>query len=196
MKSDRIEGRIIIFSAPSGSGKSTILSRIINDPELNLGFSISATSREPRGEEQDGREYYFISHEEFKRRAEAGEFVEWEEVYPGKCYGTLASEVERITSSGRNLIMDIDVIGGINVKNRYSDRVLSIFISPPSIDELSRRLNARGTDAPDVIKKRLEKADYEMSFAPQFDKIIVNDDLDQAVEAVRSLIKDFISSGK
>ncbi|MDE7409465.1 MAG: guanylate kinase, partial [Muribaculaceae bacterium] len=145
-------------------------------------------SRAPRGNEQHGVEYYFITHEDFKKKAANGDFVEWEEVYPGTCYGTLKSEVKRITEAGQNLIMDIDVKGGLNVKKCYGEQALTIFILPPSKEELERRLRGRGTDAEDVIKKRLDKADYELSFAPQFDVSVVNDDLDRAVDEVRKLI--------
>ena len=182
------KGKVIVLSAPSGTGKSSIIKRLLEYPELNLGFSVSATSRAPRGAEQHGVEYYFISHEEFKRRAEAGDFVEWEEVYPGTCYGTLKSEVTRVTEAGRNLIMDIDVKGGLNVKKCFGDQALTIFILPPSKEELERRLRGRGTDAEEVIRKRLDKADFELSFAPQFDVRVVNDDLERAVEEVRRLI--------
>lgn len=183
------QGKIIVLSAPSGTGKSSIIKKLLEYPELNLGFSISATSRAPRGAEQHGVEYYFISHEEFKQRADAGEFVEWEEVYPGTCYGTLKSEVDRVTDAGQNLIMDIDVKGGINVKKCYGDQAITIFILPPGKEELERRLRGRGTDAEDVIKRRLDKADYELSFAPQFDIRVVNDDLERAVEEVKNIIK-------
>lgn len=177
-----------MLSAPSGTGKSSIIKKLMENPELKLGFSISATSRAPRGTEQHGVEYYFISHEEFMRRAADGEFVEWEEVYPGTCYGTLESEVKRVTDAGLNLIMDIDVKGGLNVKKRFGDQATTIFILPPSKEELERRLRGRGTDAEDKIRKRLDKADFELSHAPQFDIRIVNDDLDEAVEAVREVI--------
>ena len=177
-----------MLSAPSGTGKSSIIKKLLDYPELNLGFSVSATSRAPRGSECHGVEYYFITHEEFRKKAEAGEFVEWEEVYPGTCYGTLKSEVQRVTESGRNLIMDIDVKGGLNVKKCFGDQAITIFILPPSKEELERRLRGRGTDAEEVIKKRLDKADFELSFAPQFDIRIVNEDLDRAVEEVRSVI--------
>ena len=177
------EGKIIIFSAPSGSGKSTIIQRLMQNPELHLGFSVSATSRQPRGSEQHGREYYFITCEEFKLRVGAGEFIEWEEVYPGTCYGTLRSGVERV----------IDVAGGVNVKKMYGDRALALFIEPPSLGELERRLKGRGTDAPEVVEKRLAKAEYELGFAPQYDAVIVNDDLETAVAAVTTLILDFIN---
>lgn len=182
------KGKIIVLSAPSGTGKSSIIKRLLEYPELHLGFSVSATSRAPRGTEQHGTEYYFITHEEFKRRAEAGEFVEWEEVYPGTCYGTLKSEVKRVTEVGQNLIMDIDVKGGLNVKKCYGDQALTIFILPPSKEELERRLRGRGTDTEETIRKRLDKADYELSFADQFDVRVVNDNLEKAVEEVKRLI--------
>lgn len=184
------KGKIIVLSAPSGTGKSSIIKKLLEYPELNLGFSISATSRNPRGEEKHGVEYYFISQEEFMRKAENEEFVEWEEVYPGTCYGTLKSEVKRVTDAGRNLIMDIDVKGGINVKKCYGEQAITIFILPPSVEELERRLRGRGTDAEETIQKRLGKAEYELSFAPQFDFQIVNDDLERAVREVRKLIED------
>lgn len=189
----QMNGKIIILSAPSGTGKSTIISRIIRNPELRLGFSISATSRPPRGEEQDGREYYFISNEEFRQRADRGDFVEWEEVYPGTCYGTLRSEVERVTSGGRNLIMDIDVKGGLNVKRCYGAQALSIFILPPSLEVLEKRLRGRATDPEDRIRKRLAKAEYEIGFADSYDCCVVNDDLDRAASEVATLIKDFLA---
>lgn len=182
------KGKIIVLSAPSGTGKSSIIKRLLEYPELHLGFSVSATSRAPRGTEQHGVEYYFITHEEFKSRAEAGDFVEWEEVYPGTCYGTLKSEVKRVTDAGQNLIMDIDVKGGLNVKKCYGEQALTVFILPPSKEELERRLRGRGTDAEETVRKRLDKADYELSFAPQFDVRVVNDDLEKAVEEVRGLI--------
>ncbi len=187
-----MKGKIIILSAPSGTGKSTIINRIIERPELKLGFSISATSRQPRGAEQHGKEYYFLTQEEFSRRVEAGDFVEWEEVYPGTCYGTLKSEVERVTSGGSNLIMDIDVKGGINVKKCFGDDALSIFILPPSLEELEKRLRGRATDSAETIAKRLGKAEFELGFADRYDARVVNDDIDKAAEETAALILEFI----
>lgn len=189
------KGKIIILSAPSGTGKSTIISRLMDYQDLKLGFSISATSRAPRGEEKDGREYYFLTSEEFHKRVENGEFVEWEEVYASTCYGTLVSEVERVTGSGRNLIMDIDVKGALNVKKRYGKDALSIFILPPSVEELERRLRARSTDSEESIARRLDKAEYEMGFSDKFDRRVVNDSLDSCCSEVKKLIEEFIAKG-
>lgn len=186
------KGKLIVISAPSGCGKSTIIKSIIDDERLKLGFSISATSRKPREGEQHGVHYYFISDEEFLRLISDDKFVEWEEVYAGTHYGTLVSEVERVTSEGRNLILDIDVKGGVNVKERFGSEVLSLFIMPPSIDELGRRLRGRATDTEEVIVKRLAKAEYEIGFADKYDKVIVNDELSVAVEDVRVAILDFV----
>lgn len=191
-----MKGKIIILSAPSGTGKSTIIGRIIERAELKLEFSISATSRAPRGAERNGREYYFLSSDEFRSKVAAGDFVEWEEVYPGTCYGTLKSEVERVTSSGRNLIMDIDVKGGVNVKRYYGDDALSIFILPPSLAELERRLRGRATDSEETIAKRLGKAEYELGFADRYDVRIVNDDIEHASEEVAQAIKQFLEKGR
>ncbi len=189
---ERNKGKIIIVSAPSGTGKSSIISKIIDNPELALGFSVSATSRSPRGEERDGREYYFLTPDEFSRRVEAGEFVEWEEVYKGTCYGTLLSEVERVTGEGRNLIMDIDVKGALNVKKRFGDEAVSIFIMPPSLEELERRLRGRQTDSEEAISRRLGKAGYEMTFASEFDERVVNDNLSRAASEVEEIIRNFV----
>lgn len=189
---ERNKGKIIIVSAPSGTGKSSIISKIIDNPELALGFSVSATSRSPRGEERDGREYYFLTPDEFSRRVEAGEFVEWEEVYKGTCYGTLLSEVERVTGEGRNLIMDIDVKGALNVKKRFGDKAVSIFIMPPSLEELERRLRGRQTDSEEAISRRLGKAGYEMTFASEFDERVVNDNLSRAASEVEEIIRNFV----
>lgn len=186
-----MSGKLVIFSAPSGSGKSTIINYLLNQG-LRLKFSISATSRAPRGEEQDGREYYFLSPGEFRRRIEAGDFLEYEEVYKDKYYGTLKSEVERILASGDNVIFDVDVVGGCNIKQFYGSRALSVFIQPPSIDELRRRLESRGTDDPDVIESRLAKAQYELSFSPRFDVVIVNDDLARAEAEALRCIQNFL----
>lgn len=187
-------GKIIILSAPSGSGKSTIIGKLMEDESLNLQFSISATSRSPRGEEQNGREYYFLTKEEFESKVKRNEFVEWEEVYAGTCYGTLVSEVKRVTEvEHSNLIMDIDVKGALNVKGRYGKEALTIFIMPPSIEELKSRLINRSTDSEESINKRLNKAEFEMQFAPKFDKVVINDNLNDAIEEVKNLIKDFIS---
>lgn len=187
-----MEGKIIIVSAPSGTGKSTIIGQIIDDPQLRLSFSVSATSRSPRTGEQDGVHYYFLTEEEFQRRVDAGQFVEWEEVYAGTRYGTLVSEVERVVNSGRNLILDIDVKGALNVKKRFADRAMSLFIMPPDVATLERRLRNRATDSDEAIARRVAKAELEMSYAPQFDRVIVNDNLEKAVADVRAAILDFI----
>ena len=184
-------GKLIIFSAPSGSGKSTIINYLLTQ-NLNLAFSISATSRAPRGEEKNGVEYYFLTPDEFRRRISAGDFLEYEEVYTDKFYATLKSEVERLTSAGKNVIFDVDVVGGVNIKRFYGERALSIFIQPPGIEELRRRLTSRATDAPEVIESRLAKAEYEMGFAPKFDRIVVNDDLSTAEQEVLQIIKKFL----
>ncbi len=186
------KGKVIIFSAPSGSGKSTIVSAVLARIG-ELEFSISATSRAPRGEERHGREYYFLTGDEFLHRIERGDFVEWEEVYTGTHYGTLRSEVERIWAKGNVIVFDIDVKGGINLKRKFGEDALSIFIMPPSIEELERRLQKRGTDSAETIKKRIERAGLELSFAPQFDKVIVNDDLEKAIDETEEAIKVFLS---
>lgn len=183
-------GKLIIFSAPSGSGKSTIISYLMQQG-LGLAFSISATSRAPRGSEQHGVEYFFLSPEEFRERIAAGEFLEYEEVYPDRFYGTLKAQVERQLEAGQHVVFDVDVVGGCNIKEYYGDRALSLFIQPPSIEELRRRLEGRGTDAPEVIQQRLDKAEYELSFAPRFDRVIVNDNLDAAKAEALSAIKSF-----
>lgn len=185
------KGKIIILSAPSGTGKSTIIARLMSNPALRLGFSISATSRAPRGEEQHGREYFFLTPDEFEEHVKRGDFVEWEEVYAGNRYGTLRSEVERVTESGHNLVMDIDVKGALNVKSQYGDEALSIFILPPSIEELESRLRNRNTDSEESLRKRIDKAEYELGFAERFDVQVVNDSLDDAVQEVTRLIEGF-----
>lgn len=186
------KGKIIILSAPSGTGKSTIIGRLMQLPGLDLGFSISATSRSPRGEERHGREYYFLTPGEFDRRVEAGHFVEWEEVYAGTKYGTLREEVERVTGSGRNLIMDIDVKGALNVKKQFGDEAMALFILPPDLGTLEARLRGRNTDSEESLRKRIEKAEFEISFADRFDMRVVNDNLDHAVAEVERAIRDFI----
>lgn len=185
-------GKLIIFSAPSGAGKSTIVNHLLSQ-NLNLQFSISATSRPPRGAEKHGIEYYFHSPDEFRNKIADEEFLEYEEVYQDKFYGTLKSEVDRILNNEGNVIFDVDVIGGCNIKNFYGDRALSIFIQPPSVDELRLRLEKRGTDSPQVIESRVEKAEYEMTFAPQFDIIIQNDNLEEAKAKALKVVKDFLA---
>jgi len=183
----------VIFSAPSGSGKSTIVQWLMNEhPELKLYFSISCTSRAPRGTEQNGVEYFFLTPEEFRQRIDNNEFLEYEEVYQDRFYGTLKAQVERQLEAGQNVVFDVDVKGGINIKKFYGQRALSIFIQPPSVDELRRRLVGRGTDTPEAIENRLAKAEYEMTFAPQFDHIVVNDDLDTAKAETLKLVSEFL----
>ena len=184
-------GKLIIFSAPSGSGKSTIINYLLKQ-DLHLRFSISATSRAPRGTEKNGVEYYFLTPEEFRSRIANGDFLEYEEVYTDKYYGTLKSEVERILNEGDNVIFDVDVVGGCNIKKFYGDRALSVFIQPPSVEELRCRLEGRGTDAPEVIESRIAKAEYELGFAPQFDCVIVNDNLETAKAEALKVIKEFL----
>lgn len=185
-------GKLIIFSAPSGSGKSTIINYLLTQ-HLNLAFSISATSRAPRGTEQHGVEYFFLTPDEFRRRIAAGDFLEYEEVYPDRFYGTLKEQVERQLADGQNVVFDVDVVGGCNIKQFYGERALSVFIQPPSVEELRKRLVGRGTDAPEVIESRIAKAEYELSFAPKFDTVIVNDDLETAKAEALKVIQDFLN---
>lgn len=185
-------GKLIIFSAPSGSGKSTIINYLLSQ-NLNLTFSISATSRPPRGTEQNGVEYYFLSPEEFKARIANNEFLEYEEVYQNRFYGTLKAPIENQLAEGFNVVFDVDVVGGCNIKKYYGPRALSIFIQAPSIEELRKRLTSRGTDEKDMIDKRIAKAEYEMGFANNFDKIIINDELDKAKENTLKIIQDFLN---
>jgi len=186
-----LRGKLLIFSAPSGSGKTTLVRFVMK--ELNiLAFSVSATSRKKRGNEIDGVDYYFLSANEFRKRIESGDFVEWEEVYPDRYYGTLKSEVERIRETGNHVVFDVDVVGGVNIKKIYGDDALSVFVQPPSVDTLRDRLTARGTDSIEDIETRIEKAEFEMTFADKFDKIVVNDDLEKAKLEVLNLVKDFI----
>ena len=186
-------GKLIIISAPSGTGKSTIIGWLMKEhPELNLAFSISCTSRPPRGTEQNGVEYFFLTPEEFRQRIENDEFLEYEEVYEGRFYGTLKAQVERQLEAGQNVVFDVDVKGGVNIKKYYGDEAMSLFIQPPSIAELRKRLEGRGTDAPEVIDQRIARAEFELTFADKFDKIVVNDDLAQAEQDALRLVKGFI----
>ena len=184
------EAKVIIFSAPSGSGKSTIINYLLGQ-QLNLAFSISATSRPPRGNEKHGVEYFFLT-DEFRQRIANNEFLEYEEVYTDRFYGTLKEQVEKQLAAGQNVVFDVDVVGGCNIKKFYGDRALSLFIQPPCIEELRRRLIERGTDAPEVIESRIAKAEYELSFAPKFDKVIINDDLATAKAQALKVIKEFL----
>ena len=184
-------GKLIIFSAPSGSGKTTIVHRLMKVVE-GLEFSVSATSRAPRGAEQNGKDYYFLSAEEFDGKIAEDAFVEWEEVYAGTKYGTLRSELERIWAKGNTILFDVDVKGGVRLKSIFGDDALSIFVMPPSIEELRNRLVGRATDSPEKIEQRIAKAGEELEYAEQFDRVIVNDDLEEAVEAVRRAVTDFI----
>ena len=189
----RGRGRLIIFSAPSGSGKSTIVQWLMKEhPELNLYFSISCTSRPPRGTEQNGVEYFFLTPEEFKAKIENDEFLEYEEVYTDRFYGTLKAQVESQLNAGQNVVFDVDVKGGVNIKKFYQEQALSVFIQPPSIEELRKRLVNRATDTPEAIETRLSKAAYELTFADQFDKIVVNDDLTTAQRETLATIEAFI----
>lgn len=189
------KGKLIIVSAPSGSGKSTIVNWLMQEhPEMKLSFSISCTSRAPRGIEQNGVEYFFLTPEEFKEKIQNDEFLEFEEVYENRFYGTLKSQVEHQAEAGQNVVFDVDVKGGVNIKRFYGDKALSLFIQPPSIEELRRRLEGRGTDTPEAIEQRLAKAEYELTFAPQFDHIVVNDDLQAAKEETLRLVSDFLSN--
>lgn len=187
-------GRLLIFSAPSGSGKSTIINWLITEhPELNLAFSISCTSRAPRGTERHGVEYFFLTPDEFRRRIAQNEFLEYEEVYADRFYGTLKSQVDRQLEAGQNVVFDVDVKGGCNIKKFYGDRALSLFIQPPSVDELRNRLNKRATDAPEVIEDRIARATYELTFASKFDRTIMNDNLERAEQDVYLAVKSFLN---
>lgn len=187
-------GKCIIISAPSGTGKSTIIGWLMQaHPELRLAFSISCTSRPPRGSEQHGVEYFFLTPEEFRRRIDNDEFLEYEEVYENRFYGTLKAQVERQLDAGQNVVFDVDVKGGVNIKRHYGDEALSLFIQPPSIAELRRRLEGRATDAPEVIDQRIARAEFELTFAPQFDRIVVNDRLEQAESDALAVITDYLN---
>lgn len=186
------EGKLIVFSAPSGSGKTTIVRHLLNQPELNLDFSISATSRTPRENETDGKDYYFMSTEEFKTHIKNDDFLEWEEVYRDNFYGTLKREVERIWRLKKHVIFDIDVVGGLDIKRIYPERTLAVFVKPPNIEELKIRLKKRGTESEDKINMRVAKASVEMATAPQFDHIIINTVLEDALKEAEQLVKGFV----
>jgi len=187
-------GKLIVFSAPSGSGKTTIVRHLLKHQSLNLEFSISATSREPRFGEQDGVHYHFLDLSEFKRRIKEDEFLEWEEVYRDNFYGTLKSEVQRIWNEGKNVIFDIDVVGGLDIKEIYPEKTLAVFVKPPSIEELKIRLKKRKTETEDKINMRVAKASIELKTAPQFDHIILNDNLDIALTKAYNLVSDFVGA--
>ena len=187
-----VQGKLIVLSAPSGAGKTTIM-RYLLQQDLSLSFSISATTRQPRGTEEHGMDYYFFSVEDFRQKIADGAFVEYEEVYPGCFYGTLKSEVERVTSQGKHVVFDVDVVGGVNIKKMYGKRALTIFVQPPSIEALQQRLQTRATDSPEMIETRIAKAAYEMTFAHQFDVVIVNDDLPKAQQEAEQVIRNFLA---
>jgi len=186
------KGKLFVFSAPSGSGKTTIVRHLLAQEKFNLDFSISATSRAPRGEEKDGEDYYFISLKEFKNNIKSDKFLEWEEVYRDNFYGTLKTEVERIWAQNKHVIFDIDVVGGLRIKKKFPEETLSVFVKPPSVDELKIRLKKRSTESEDKINMRIAKASVELATAPQFDKIIKNYDLDIALKEAENLVNDFL----
>lgn len=188
-----MKGKLIIFSAPSGAGKSTIVKHLIDHSGIDFGFSISATSRAPRGTEKHGVEYFFMTTEEFKQKIAEGAFIEYEEVYNGCFYGTLKSEVERVLNSGKHMLFDVDVKGGLSIKKLYGEQALAVFVQPPSVEELHRRLVNRATDSEEMIAKRVSKAEWEMQFAPEFDLIIVNDNLEKAQQETEKAVFDFLN---
>ncbi|HYQ55895.1 MAG TPA: guanylate kinase [Draconibacterium sp.] len=188
-----MKGKLIIFSAPSGAGKTTIVKHLLQQG-LDLEFSISATSRQPRHTETHGKDYYFLSGNEFLEKVENDEFLEWEEVYKGTSYGTLKSEVERIRNQGKNVVFDVDVVGGLNIKKYYGDEALAVFVQPPSVEELRKRLVGRSTDSDEKIAMRVAKAEHELSFAPQFDVVIINDKLEDAYVDAEKIIAEFLKS--
>jgi len=190
---DTFVGKLFVFSAPSGSGKTTIVRHLLQQERFNLEFSISATSRAPRGEEIDGKDYYFISLKEFKHKIKNDEFLEWEEVYRDNFYGTLKSEVERIWARGKHVIFDIDVVGGLRIKKKFPKQTLAVFIKPPSVDELKKRLKKRSTESEDKINMRIAKASVELATAPQFDVTIKNYDLDTAIKETEDLVTNFLN---
>ena len=186
------KGKLLVFSAPSGSGKTTIVKHLLEQGDLNLEFSVSCATRAPRGEEVNGKDYYFISLEEFKKHIKAEDFIEWEEVYRDNFYGTLKSEVERIWAKGKNVIFDIDVAGGLRIKHKFPEETLAVFVKPPSVDELKRRLKLRSTESEEKINMRIAKASVELATAPQFDTIIKNYELEVAKEEAYQLVKEFV----
>ena len=190
------KGKLIVFSAPSGSGKTTIVRHLLGIDYLNLEFSISATSREKRGEEKEGKDYYYLSIKEFKNKIKNDEFLEWEEVYRDNFYGTLKSEIERIWALGKHVIFDIDVVGGLRIKKKYPNETLAVFVKPPSVDELKIRLKKRKTESDDKINMRIAKASIELATAPQFDKVIKNNDLEIALKEAVDLVADFVGAKK
>lgn len=189
-----MKGKIFVISAPSGCGKSTIIGNILEQGDIPLSFSVSATNRAPRGDEVDGVHYHFMSTSDFKQAVADGQFIEWEEVYPGRFYGTLREEVRKSLDRGENVILDIDVKGAMSVKKQFGDEALTLFVLPPSIEELGNRLRMRGSDNEAVIAERIDKAEYEISFADKFDRTIVNDDLEKAIGETRTIITDFLNS--
>ncbi len=190
-----MKGKLLIFSAPSGAGKTTIVKHLLQK-NFNLNFSVSATSREPRTGETHGKDYFFLSEKEFREKIENDEFLEWEEVYDGIFYGTLKSEVERIRNSGKNVIFDVDVVGGLNIKEYYGDEALAVFVQPPSVEELKKRLRNRSTESEEKINMRIAKAEKEMSYAGRFDVIIINDNLESALKIVESRVAEFLSKSE
>ncbi|MFN8777364.1 MAG: guanylate kinase [Flavobacteriales bacterium] len=190
--SAQLKGKAIIFSAPSGAGKTTIVRHLLGIPDLRLSFSVSATSRSMRENEQDGRDYFFLSPDEFRTRVRLGDFLEWEEVYHNQLYGTLRSEIDRIWSEGRNVIFDVDVVGGISLKNHFGTTALSVFVQPPSIEVLEHRLQNRSTESPDKIAMRIAKARHELTFAPRFDMVLINDNLEQALQDAEESVRKFL----
>lgn len=186
-------GKLIIFSAPSGSGKSTLINYLLQQG-LEFAFSVSATSRPPRGNERNGVEYYFLTPDEFRAKVENGEFLEYEEVYEGRFYGTLKAPIDQMLADGKNVLLDVDVVGGCNIKQIYGDRALSVFVQPPSVETLRQRLTGRGTDSPEAIESRIAKAAYEMTFAPKFDIVIVNDKLETAEAKALEVVRNFCQS--
>lgn len=186
------KGKLVIFSAPSGAGKTTVVKHLLQQ-DYGLEFSISATSRMPRHTETNGKDYYFLTNEEFQKKVANDEFLEWEEVYASTCYGTLKSEVERIRNNGKHVIFDVDVVGGINIKKHYGDEALAVFIKPPSIEELRNRLVGRSTDTPEVIEKRIQKAEYELTFAPNFDVVLVSEELPVTLANAEKIVTNFLN---